>query len=333
MTNRSSIDCISIGQTFRQTISTLNHKVYERILAGPAFYAAAAIKSRTDNVGVVSAVPTIEKIELCHLLEKYHIDDRSVLFTASSSINEQFLGYLTVYNPPSRQPIPYFSSLKMPLPASIRTSAFQTVSVNQDQNYFPVELSSIYLNASAAHICAADIKLQIKAFTILDKTAISVLTVLSDPGYMIPSEWEMVMNLMNGLSVFITTRGQLTSLFKNRTNDLNEMGKILHAHGCSYLVTINDAEGYELNDLQMNKKYSIPLYPSGMVDPTGTDEAFCGGLLAEMRSSHDPVQAVLCGSVLASIKAEGCGPFFPLEAAPGLIDARINRIKDWVKEI
>ena len=307
--------------------------MYERILAGPALYAAAGIKSCTDNVGVISAVPTIEKAELQQSLQKFNIDYSSIIFTTSSSIDEQFLGYLALYTPPSRLPIPYFSSLRMPLPASMRSNAFQTVLINQVQNYFPAELSPVYLNSSAAHICAAELKFQVKAFTLLDKTAISVLTLLSDPGYMIPSEWEMVMNLMNGLSIFITTRSQLSSLFKNRTNDLNEICKILHTHGCSYLVTINDAEGYELIDFQMKKKYTIPVYPSNIIDPTGMDEAFCGGLLAEMRRSHDPIQAVLCGSVLASIKAEGCGPFFPLEAAPGLIDARIQRIKDWVKEI
>jgi len=284
-------------------------------------------------VGVISAVPSIEKAELQQSLHKFNIDDSCVIYTSSSSIDEQFLGYLAPYTPPSQLPIPYFSSLQLSLPASIRSNAFQTVLINQEQNYFPVELSPVYLNASAAHICAAELKYQVKAFTLLDKTAISVLTLLSDPGYMIPSKWEMVMNLINGLSIFITTRGQLTSLFKNRTNDLNEIYKILHAHGCAYLVTINDAEGYELIDFHMRKKYTIPVYPSNIIDPTGMDEAFCGGLLAEMRHSHDPIQAVLCGSVLASIKAEGCGPFFPLEAAPGLIDARIQRIKDWVKEI
>jgi len=331
MTYRSSVDCISIGQIYRQTIATLNFKVYERILAGPALYAAAGIKSCAENIGVISAVPINEKEELRRSLEKYNIDYSSVIFSRSTSIEEQFLGYLSPYNPPSQQPIPYFSSLRKGLPPSLLSNTFQTIPDNQGQNYFPPALSPEYLNASAAHICAADLKYQVKACTLLDKTAISVLTLLSDPGYMIPEEWEMVMNLMNGLTIFVTTHDQLISLFKNRTNDFNEIGNILHAHGCAYLVTINGAEGYELYDFVKKRKSQIPEYPSTIVDPTGIQEAFCGGLLAEMRHSHDPIQAVLCGSVLASIKAEGSGPFFPLEAAPGLIDARIQRIKDWVK--
>lgn len=44
MTSYSSIDCIAIGQICRQTIVTLNHKIYERILAGPALYAVAGLK-------------------------------------------------------------------------------------------------------------------------------------------------------------------------------------------------------------------------------------------------------------------------------------------------
>lgn len=139
------------------------------------------------------------------------------------------------------------------------------------------------------------------------------------------------MNLMNGLTLFITTRSQLFSLFKNRTNDINEMVNILHAHGCGYLVLNNAADGYEINDFQKKKIITVPNYPSSIIDPTGIHEVFCGGLLAEMRHSHDPVQAAICGSAMASLKAEGCGPFYPLEAAPGLLEARIQRIKDWVK--
>lgn len=283
-------------------------------------------------MGVISAIPITEKVELLQSLSKYHIDS-SNLITGTSSLDEQFLGYISPYTPPGRQPIPYFSSLQMSLPASIRSDPSKFTLVNAEHNYFPSELSPVYLNASAAHICAGNLKYQVKACTLLDKAAISVLTLLSDPGYMIPSEWEMVMNLMNGLTIFITTRIQLTSLFKNRTDNFAEIGNILHAHGCSYLVTINDAEGFELVDFQLKNRYSIPIYPSNLIDPTGMDEAFCGGLLAEMRRSHDPVLAVSSGSVLASIKAEGCGPFFPLEAAPGLIDARIQRVRNWVKKI
>jgi sugar/nucleoside kinase (ribokinase family) len=67
------------------------------------------------------------------------------------------------------------------------------------------------------------------------------------------------------------------------------------------------------------------------IDPTGFEEAFCGGFLAVMRKNHDPLQAMMSGSVTASVKLEGTGPFFPLEAAPGLLAARMERIKDWIK--
>ena len=249
----------------------------------------------------------------------------------ANSIEEQFLGYSSPYSPPSLQPIPYFSSLHLTLPTSIRSNPVENGQNSRDQNYFPTELSPIYLNASAAHICAADINYQVKACSLLDKTAISVLTLLSDPAYMIPSQWELVMNLMNGLTLFITTRSQLFSLFKNRTNDINEMVKILHAHGCGYLVLNNAADGYEINDFQKKKIITVPNYPSSIIDPTGIHEVFCGGLLAEMRRSHDPVQAVdlrKCNGIpqsrrMRSILSTGSSP--RLARGPDSTDQRLGQ--------
>ncbi len=330
MFHQTIIDCIAIGRVSRQTIVPLTHRVHERILAGPALYASAGIKSSMDNVGVICSIGKNEAEELNTLLEKYRVDSTAIT-QENQPVIDQFLGYLSAFAPPGENPIPYFSAMQMSLPASILSINFQKKGVRDQAPYYPATLSAIYLNASAAHICAAEFEHQTKASTLLDKTAISVLTLLSDPDYMNPSHWEGVMNLMNGLTAFITTSAEIDSLFNNRSTDIIEIGSILHDRGCQYLVLHKNAEGFELLDLNQKKKYLIPVYPSNIVDPTGMKEAFCGGLLAELRRSHDPVQAVVRGSVISSLKGEGCGPFFPLEAMPGLIEARISHIRDWVK--
>lgn len=327
------VDCMAIGQICYQTIATLEHKVFERVLAGPALYAVAGINSFLPHVGLISSVSASEKDSVLQLLEKNQIDAHGININTEFDLEEQFIGHLTQDGVPSDQPIPYFSALGLPLPPSLQVNPGQKKNQSLVQNIFPATLPAGYLGASAAHICKASLELQVKAATLVDKASVSALTILSDPGYMLPTNWETVMSLMNGVTAFITSTEQVRSLFKNRTGEIEEMGKILYSHGCSYLILINGTKGYHLFDYQGKKKYLIPEYPTKIIDPTGMDEAFCGGVLAGLRKNHDPIEAMLFGSVVASIKGEGCGPLYPLYTMPGLIDARILRLKDWVKVI
>jgi len=331
MAVKTILDCIAVGRICRQTIVPLNKRVQENIIAGPALYAVAGARSIMQNVGMISAFPQQEFGELSLLLDKYSIDSTGINQQPDSQCLFQFFGYSSVDSQVSRTPIPFFSAMQMPLPVSLHSGDFSFIGDYNSSGYYPAELSQVYLNASAAHLCADGLEHQLKASALLEKTAISVLTLLSLPNYMIPSYWDRVMNMMNGLTAFVTTPGELFSLFKNRTTDINEIGAIIHDRGCEYLILVKKAEGFELLNLQKMQRIQIPNYPTEIIDPTGMTEAFCGAMLGELRFSHDPVRAVVRGSVVASIKGEGSGPFYPLDAIPGLIEARFARIKDWVK--
>ncbi|NLF52089.1 MAG: carbohydrate kinase, partial [Leptolinea sp.] len=63
-------------------------------------------------------------------------------------------------------------------------------------------------------------------------------------------------------------------------------------------------------------------------DPTGVGDAFCGGFLAGLRMNYDPFEAALMGSVSASFKIQGNGPFFTLDALPELAKARIDILRE-----
>ncbi|WP_322808043.1 PfkB family carbohydrate kinase, partial [Thermanaerothrix sp.] len=68
-------------------------------------------------------------------------------------------------------------------------------------------------------------------------------------------------------------------------------------------------------------------------DPTGAGDAFCGGFLAGYRQTYDPLAAVLHGNVSASLVIEGSGPFYALEALPGLAQARLEALRDAVSVV
>jgi ribokinase len=81
------------------------------------------------------------------------------------------------------------------------------------------------------------------------------------------------------------------------------------------------------------RKWEVPAYPARIADPTGAGHAFDGGFVAGYCKSYDPLEGVLYGNVSASLKLEGSGAFYPLDVLPGLADARLNVLRDMVREV
>ena len=96
------------------------------------------------------------------------------------------------------------------------------------------------------------------------------------------------------------------------------MAAELGRYGCELIVIKRGAAGQYLYENASGRKWAIPSYPARVKNPIGAGDAFCGGFLAGYRRTFDPLQAVLFGSVASSLVVEGSGPFFALEALPGL---------------
>ena len=91
--------------------------------------------------------------------------------------------------------------------------------------------------------------------------------------------------------------------------------------------------GQLLYDVAGNHRYEIPAYPARIADPIGVGDAFCGGFLAGFQKTNDPLMAALYGNVSASLAIEGSGPFYALGVLPGLAKARLQSLKEMVREI
>jgi ribokinase len=150
---------------------------------------------------------------------------------------------------------------------------------------------------------------------------------------MVPARLEDVRNLLNGLTAFLPAEEELRALFWGSSNDLWEMTDALAAHGCEFIVVKCGRRGQLLYDSLSKKRWEIPAYPAPLSDPTGAGDSFCGGFLAEYSQSYDPLRAVLCGNVSASLTIEGSGAFHALEALPGLARARLDSLVGIVRQL
>jgi sugar/nucleoside kinase (ribokinase family) len=99
------------------------------------------------------------------------------------------------------------------------------------------------------------------------------------------------------------------------------------------IVDKRGALGQMLYDAVSKKRWEIPAYPARLEDPTGAGDAFCGGFSAGYLKTFDPMQAVLYGSVSASLAIEGSGAFHALEALPGLAQARLQALTGLVRQV
>jgi sugar/nucleoside kinase (ribokinase family) len=107
----------------------------------------------------------------------------------------------------------------------------------------------------------------------------------------------------------------------------------LGSFGAEIIVIKRGTRGQLVYEHSTRKKWEIPAYPGRMVDPTGIDDAFCGGFLAGFYSAFDPLQAALQGNISASLAIEGSGAFYSLDAMPGLAEARMHSLADIVRVV
>ena len=135
------------------------------------------------------------------------------------------------------------------------------------------------------------------------------------------------------MTAFLPSQEELHSLLWGKTNDLWEMAEVLGSYGCEFIVIKSGGLGQYLYDAVGKHRWDIPAYPSRMADPTGAGDAFCGGFLAGYRKTYDPLEAALHGNVSASLAVEGSGAFYPLDVMPGLAQARLDTLRDQVREV
>jgi sugar/nucleoside kinase (ribokinase family) len=190
-----------------------------------------------------------------------------------------------------------------------------------------------YLDATIAHICALDYLSHSLLPAVLRQAGFANLTLEPSPGYMNATFWDDVPSLLTGLTAFMPSREDLDSLFQGRTRDPWEMAAALTGYGCELVVIKCGQSGQLLYDSASRSRWEIPPYPANVVDPTGAGDAFCGGFLAGYRRTYDPLEAVLYGNISASLAIEGHGPFYAMDALPGLAQARLEALRPAARKL
>ncbi|MFL7813323.1 MAG: carbohydrate kinase family protein [Anaerolineales bacterium] len=236
------------------------------------------------------------------------------------------------------RPVPHLTRLGASLPPGLvglpdRTQELDTRRDRTPAAIHETDIPEVYLAATGVHFCPLDYLSHNLLPAVFRQRGYTTLTL--DPGssYLDPSYYGDVPALVTGLTAFLPSEAGLRKLYKGVSNDLWEMAADLGHYGCEFVVIRGDTGGQYLYEQASERRWEIGPYPARVRNPFGSGDAFCGGFLIGYRRSFDPLEAVCCGSVAASLAVEGSGPFYPLGALPGLADARLEVVRDLVREV
>jgi sugar/nucleoside kinase (ribokinase family) len=337
--NSSSPSLILAGQLSRMTLILPNDQLYEDVPGGNVLYAAvgAAVWEPSPPPGLIARVGADFPAEWLAAIERHGFDRRGVRVLTEPADVRQFIAYTAGFARSTEEPVVHFARLEQPFPRELlgyqdradldsRTRLLPT-SLRQG------DLPPDYLEANAAHLCPLDYLTHTVLPAVLRQAEVRTVTLDPSPGYMNPTYWNDLPALVTGLTAFLPAEADLRRLFQGRTQDLWEMAEALAAYGCDFVVVRRVEGGYLLYDRGSGARWEAPPYPSRLVDPTGSSDAFGGGFLAGYRRSYDPLQALLHGAISASLVSEGVSPFYALDVLPGLPQARLLALQEATRQV
>lgn len=315
-------------------------KIFSDVPGGNVLYAAVGSEIWESNPppGIVARVGEDYPREWIDMIAAKGIDHRGVHFLPEVIDLRNFYAYTKRGTLSTRDPVAHFAHIGVPFPRALLGYPGGSNALDSRIQPSPTSLRQMdippdYLAAGAAHICQIDYLTHSLLPAILRRAAFSIVTLDPSPGYMNPTFWGDIPTIVNGLTAFLPSEEDIRYLFQGRSEDLWEMIEAVAAYGCE-IVVVKCAEGGQLlYDVASHSRWEIPAYASRWVDPHGTGDAFCGGFLTGYRTAYDPLEAVLRGNISASLVIEGSGPFYALDASPGLAQARLEAMRPMVHKV
>jgi sugar/nucleoside kinase (ribokinase family) len=332
MPKASFIKTIIAGNLTDEYIIDTRGKASNHICGGSLLYSAAGAKPFIDEIGLLSRVDASYPGQWLSTLETKGFDTRGILRAVRPFERRRFYAWRDTEHCDYDNPVTYYAKNGLPFPHELLgyhqenipgdDTVWGNISISI-RNGLPRE----FLDVTSAHLCPLDFSTQVKLINLLEGGTINTLTITPAPQYMKPEFVDELRVILKGAAAFFPTETQMTSLCHTRAREAWEMMELIAEMGCQLVVVTRGLRGYWMFDAKANKRYTLPLYPSSAIDPTGMNDVFAGAFHGDFKNSYDPVHALLSGCVYASLALEGTGPFYCSEALPGLAEARFEKMK------
>jgi len=304
------------------------------VAGGSLLYAAAGLRVWESGVGLVGRVGDDYPRAWLNECKSRGFDTSGIKILSKNLDVREFVSYNESFEASELNPITHFARREMTFPKNLLGyQPLEERALDEARRLIVTDIPENYLSARAALICPMDLTAQNQLIAGLKRG--DTHTFILDPLHtnMTPKAKRELPALLDGVTALLLSQEELRNLFWGETHDLWEMAEAISMYGCEYVAIKCGARGQLLFIASNKRKYEIPAYPARIADPTGAGDAFGGGFLAGYCKNYDPLEGVFYGSVSASLKLEGNGAFYPLEVMPGLAEARLNAVKELVREV
>jgi sugar/nucleoside kinase (ribokinase family) len=332
----SAPEALFLGRLQRDFVITAQQQALIDQPGGNLLYAASAFKLWGDQAGLVARVGSDFPAKWIKQFDELGFDTRGIRSVAALADQRRFIAYPDTFTARQEQPIKHFGRLGLPFPKSLL--GYKPPSPHTDSkrergllSLRPEDIPADYLSAKAAHLCPLDYFSHHLLPATLRSAGIQTVTLDAGANYMHPRYWNEVPELVNGLTVFLADEQKMRNLFASKTTDLWEMAAGIAKFNCHAVVIKSLTFGQYLYDEASAKRYHIPAYPARIADITSAGSSFCGGFLAGLMRKQDLLEATLIGSATASLAMEGSGAFYISDSLTGLVDARVESLRQAVK--
>jgi sugar/nucleoside kinase (ribokinase family) len=329
-----------VGQLRRDWIILPSGQPKMDVPGGNLLYAAAglAVWEPHPPPGLIGRVGEDFPADWLEQFTRRGFDTRGITILPQAVDVRRFIAYLDRNTPNFDNPVAHFARLGLPFPKGLLGYQPKPATPDSRTRLSPLsvrqeDIPKEYLGATAAHLCPVDYLTHNLLPSALRQAGFTILTLDPSPGYMNPSFRDDLPALIAGLTAFLPSEEEVLSLFQGLSSDLWEIAEAFASYGCEIIVIKCGERGQMLYDGAAHKRWEVSPYPARVVDPTGVGDAFCGGFLAGYRRTYDPLEAVLHGNISASLTIEGHGPFYCLDALPGLAQARMEALRQSIRRV
>jgi sugar/nucleoside kinase (ribokinase family) len=303
---------------------------------GNLLYATSAYLQWAERPGLIARVGNDLPVGWLEEIASRGVDVRGVQVLPAPHDLRRFIAYSDVLTAHKDHPVKHFAKLKLPFPKSLlgyERTLFKPDSKREREllSLRQEDIPDAYHGVQTAHLCPMDFFSHSLMPAALRAAGVSSISLEAAPGYMHPSFWNEIPDLINGLTVFIVEEEELRMLFGGRSQDLHEMAEAVLGFNCQAVIVKNLARGQWLYRSGSSQRIHLPAYPARVMDITSLGSSFCGGFLAGMQTTQDPLRALLQGSVSASIAVEGSGAFYSSDGFPGLAESRLKSLEQAVQ--
>jgi len=334
---RSPIEYAVVG-TLREDYGLLpSGEMRLREMGGSALYAAIGARVWAPSIGLVARVGENYPSEWLQALEAQAIDGRGIKIIPGPQDMRNFYAYLSVEERVETDPAAHFARIGQPLPPEL--ADYTTTPAQESHTKFsplavrPSEVPQSYLHAQAFHLAPCDLAVHYTLPAALRRHDVRYVTCYPSSRYMLPAFENDVKLLTRGLDAFLPSEAETRAFFRDQIEDLWQAAEAFGAFGVKIVVIKLGARGQYVYETDSKRKWHVPAYPAKVRDLTGAGDAYCGGFLVGLAQTHDPIEAARRGAVSASLVIEGSGARYALQSLPGLAAARLESLRDSVREI